>query len=51
MAFAKTPTNEMRKASIASGMKTLMDDGKIKIFRGVTTPAEVVRISQVEGVL
>ena len=51
MAFAKTPTNEMRKASIAAGMKTLMHDGKIKIFRGVTTPAEVAKISQAEGAL
>jgi hypothetical protein len=30
-------------------MKSLMEDGKLKIFNGITTPAEVVRITQTEG--
>ena len=51
LAFAKAPTSELRKASIASGMRTLMEDGKIKIFNGISTPEEVVKISQVEGML
>jgi type IV pilus assembly protein PilB len=51
LAFAKAPTSEIRKAAIASGMRTLGDDGKIKIFTGITTPAEVVSISQMEGVI
>jgi len=51
LAFAKAPTTELRKTAIASGMRTLMDDGKIKIFNGITTPEEVARISQTEGVL
>ena len=51
LAFAKAPTSELRKASIASGMRTLMEDGKTKIFRGQTTPEEVARISQTEGML
>ena len=51
LAFAKAPTSELRKACIASGMKTLMEDGKIKIFRGVTTPSEVAAIAQVENVV
>ena len=50
LAFAKAPTTELRKAAEASGMKTLMEDGKIKIFRGVTTPEEVAKISQTEGI-
>ena len=50
LAFAKAPTTELRKACVASGMRTLMEDGKIKIFKGITTPSEVVRISQTEGV-
>jgi len=49
LAFAKAATSELRKAAKASGMRTLMEDGKIKIFRGTTTPAEVVRITQTEG--
>jgi type IV pilus assembly protein PilB len=51
LAFTKAPTSELRKACIAGGMKTLMEDGKIKIFNGVTTPAEVASIAQTEGVI
>ena len=51
LAFTKAPTNELRRAAVASGMRTLRDDGKIKIFNGVTTPAEVTRITQTEGVV
>jgi type IV pilus assembly protein PilB len=51
LAFSKAPTVELRKASVASGMRTLMEDGKLKIFRGVTTPSEVAAIAQVEGVV
>jgi len=49
LAFAKAPTTELRKAAKASGMRTLMEDGKLKVFKGTTTPAEVVRITQTEG--
>ncbi|MGA2679846.1 MAG: ATPase, T2SS/T4P/T4SS family [Sedimentisphaerales bacterium] len=50
LAFSKAPTSELRKACVASGMRTLMEDGKLKIFKGVTTPAEVAAIAQMEGV-
>ena len=51
LAFTKAPTSELRKVAKASGMRPLMEDGKIKIFRGTTTPEEVARITQTEGVL
>jgi len=51
LAFAKAPTSELRKAAKASGMRALMDDGKIKIFKGITTPAEVAKMSQAEEVV
>jgi len=51
LAFTKAPTSELRKACIASGMRTLMEDGKRKIFKGITTPAEVASIAQIEGVV
>jgi type II secretory ATPase GspE/PulE/Tfp pilus assembly ATPase PilB-like protein len=51
LAFSKAPTTELRKAARASGMGTLRDDGIRKIFNGVTTPAEVVRITQTEGMV
>jgi type IV pilus assembly protein PilB len=51
LAFTKAPNSELRKACIAGGMRTLMEDGKLKIFKGVTTPAEVAAIAQTEGVV
>ncbi|HPS54632.1 MAG TPA: ATPase, T2SS/T4P/T4SS family [Sedimentisphaerales bacterium] len=48
LAFAKAPTTELRKAAIASGMKPLVEDGKRKIFKGMTTPKEVARIAQTD---
>jgi type IV pilus assembly protein PilB len=51
LAFEKAPTSELRKAAKAAGMRTLMEDGKRKIFEGITTPEEVARISQTEGVV
>jgi type IV pilus assembly protein PilB len=51
LAFTKAPTSELRKAAQASGMRPLMEDGKIKIFSGITTPAEVARMSQAEEVV
>jgi type IV pilus assembly protein PilB len=51
LAFSKAPTIELRKAARASGMRTLREDGKIKIFNGITTPAEVVKITQTEGMV
>ena len=49
LAFTKAPTTELRKAAKASGMRTLMYDGIQKIFKGTTTPTEVVRITQTAG--
>jgi len=49
LAFKRAPTTELRKAAKASGMKSLMQDGRLKIFNAVTTPTEVVRITQTEG--
>ncbi|MHC4396620.1 MAG: GspE/PulE family protein [Planctomycetota bacterium] len=49
LAFSKAPTTELRKAAVASGMRTLMGDGRNKVFHGITTPEEVVKICQSEG--
>jgi type IV pilus assembly protein PilB len=51
LAFNRAPANQLRKAAVASGMRTLLDDGKVKILRGVTTPEEVARITQEEGLI
>jgi type IV pilus assembly protein PilB len=49
LAFEKAPATELRKAARASGMRTLMGDGVQKIFSGITTPAEIVRVAQSES--
>jgi type IV pilus assembly protein PilB len=49
LAFTRAPTAQLRRAARAAGMRTLLEDGKLKILRGVTTPEEVARITQQEG--
>ncbi len=51
LAFNRAAANQLRSAARASGMKTLLDDGKRKILSGLTTPEELLRITQLEGVL
>jgi len=51
LAFDRAPTSQIRRAAKASGMRTLLDDGKSKILRGVTTLDEVARHAQAEGIL
>jgi type IV pilus assembly protein PilB len=51
MAFERAPTNKIRKAALASGMKSLLADGRIKVLNGVTTAEEIVKVAQVEGVI
>ena len=47
LAFKRAPLTELRRAAIAGGMKTLLEDGRLKIRNGITTPDELVRITQV----
>ena len=49
LAFARAPANKIRQAAKASGMRGLLEDGKLKILKGITTPEEVARIAQTEG--
>ncbi len=40
LAFAKAPTSELREACKAAGMRSLLEDGRAKIFKGITTPED-----------
>jgi type IV pilus assembly protein PilB len=51
LAFNRAPANQLRRAARASGMRALLEDGKLKILRGMTTPSELVRITQAEGLV
>ena len=51
LAFDRAPTNKIRKAAIAGGMKTLLGDGRLKVLNGSTTAEEIVKVAQVEGIV
>ena len=51
LAFERAPTNKIRKAALAGGMKSLLLDGRNKVLNGTTTPEEIVKVAQVEGIV
>ncbi len=51
LAFKRAPVNQIQEAAIASGMRPLLGDGKLKVLDGRTTLEEIARIAQVEGVV
>ncbi|MCA9244178.1 MAG: type II/IV secretion system protein, partial [Phycisphaerales bacterium] len=51
LAFNRGSASQIRAAARRTGMRGLLDDGKRKILRGMTTPEEVARITQMEGVI
>lgn len=51
LAFDRAPANKLRHAAVASGMKTLLMDGRLKVLNGMTTAEEIVKVAQVEGVI
>jgi type IV pilus assembly protein PilB len=46
LTFNQASTDEVRKAALAEGMKTLYQDGIDKVLRGVTTLEEVMRVAK-----
>jgi type IV pilus assembly protein PilB len=48
LAFKLAPINQIRRAALASGMRPLVADGKIKVLKAITTPDEVARSAQVD---
>jgi type IV pilus assembly protein PilB len=51
LAFKRAPLNQIRAASLASGTRNLLGDGRLKVLDGTTTPEEIAKIAQVEGIL
>jgi type II secretory ATPase GspE/PulE/Tfp pilus assembly ATPase PilB-like protein len=49
LAFERAPTNKVRAAAIAGGMKTLLMDGKLKVLDGKTTAEEIIKVAQIES--
>jgi len=46
MVIARRATNEIKQQGIAEGMSTLRDDGWNKVFSGVTTIEEILRVTE-----
>jgi len=51
LAYKRSTTSELRAAAKAGGMRTLAEDGVLKVFKGISTPEEVSRNAQIEGVV
>jgi type IV pilus assembly protein PilB len=49
LAFNRSSVSKLRAAAVRGGMRSLVEDGKIKILRGMTTPAEVANFAQIDG--
>jgi len=47
MSFKRAPTNRIRQAAVAAGMRALLEDGKLKVLEGITTVDEVAKQAQV----
>jgi len=46
MAMVGAPLREVRQEARAAGMRTLLEDGRRKILNGVTTPEDLMRVTQ-----
>ena len=46
LAFESASTQEITKAALSQGMKTLYDDGILKVLKGITTIEEVLRVAK-----
>jgi type II secretory ATPase GspE/PulE/Tfp pilus assembly ATPase PilB-like protein len=42
----RAAASEIRAAAVSAGMKTLRDDGLLKVTAGLTTPQEVLRVTR-----
>ncbi|MFP4354853.1 MAG: GspE/PulE family protein [Phycisphaerae bacterium] len=51
LAFNGAPLSEIRKAAKSNGMHSLLEDGRRKVRSGVTTPEELVRVTQAEAIV
>jgi type IV pilus assembly protein PilB len=51
LAFQRATIGRIRDAAMRAGMRSLLEDGKIKILRGATTPVEVARFAQAETLM
>jgi type II secretory ATPase GspE/PulE/Tfp pilus assembly ATPase PilB-like protein len=46
LAFRGSTLSDLRQAAMASGMRNLLSDGRLKILHGITTAEEVLANAQ-----
>ncbi len=51
LAFNMASIAQIRHAALANGMRPLVYDGKLKVLRGVTTPGEIAKMAQIDGMV
>jgi type IV pilus assembly protein PilB len=51
LAFNRAPSTQLRAAARASGMRSLLEDGKLKVLNGMTTADDLLRTTQAEGIV
>ena len=51
LAFQRSATKDIRAAAVASGMRNLVSDGRLKVLGGVTSIEEISRVTQAEGLM
>jgi type II secretory ATPase GspE/PulE/Tfp pilus assembly ATPase PilB-like protein len=49
LTVGKADSNQIRKKALESGMRSLRDDGWLKVRQGITTISEVLRVTQEEA--
>ncbi len=51
LAFQMASISQIRHAALANGMRPLVYDGKLKVLKGVTTPGEIAKMAQIDGMV
>ncbi|MFC1593935.1 GspE/PulE family protein [Candidatus Omnitrophota bacterium] len=51
MVLQRVPANQIKQKAVSTGMRTLKQDGWEKVKQGLTTIAEVIRVSQQEDLM
>jgi len=49
LVLRRASVNEIKEVAIKSGMRTLFDDGMVKVKKGITTIKEVLRVTEIEA--
>jgi type II secretory ATPase GspE/PulE/Tfp pilus assembly ATPase PilB-like protein len=49
LVIKRAPANKIKDMALKQGMRTLFNDGMIKVQRGITTIKEVLRVTEIEA--